>query len=145
MRSLSRTELRENIFKITFSSWFHDDSEIEGNINKYFDNLTGDNDEKIELSEDDMAYISEKAGKVVEKADEIDRLIDNASKGWSVTRIGKAELAILRLAVYEMFYDDDIPTNVAINEAIELTKRYGEVSAPAFVNGILASISQTRE
>ena len=82
---------------------------------------------------------------MIEKAEETDKLIDNASKGWSVTRIGKSELAILRLAVYEMFYDDDIPTNVAINEAIELTKKYGEVSAPAFVNGILASISQIQE
>ncbi len=145
MKSLSRTELRENIFKITFSSWFHDESEIEGNIEKYFDNLTDENDEKIELSEENKTYISEKAKKVIEKAEETDKLIDNASKGWSVTRIGKSELAILRLAVYEMFYDDDIPTNVAINEAIELTKKYGEVSAPAFVNGILASISQIQE
>ena len=63
MKSLSRTELRENIFKITFSSWFHDESEIEGNIEKYFDNLTDENDEKIELSEENKTYISEKAKK----------------------------------------------------------------------------------
>lgn len=71
---------------------------------------------------------------------QIDEAIDNVSEGWPTTRIGKAELSILRLALYEIKYDDEIPVNVAINEAVELAKKYGADSAPSFVNGILAKL-----
>ena len=59
------------------------------------------------------------------------------AKGWKTGRMGKAELAILRLAVYEMKYDEDVPVKVAINEAVELAKKFGGDESPAFVNGIL--------
>ena len=89
---------------------------------------------------EDRDHISDKAGKISEKQEEIDAVISKYSKGWSVSRIGKAELAILRVAVYEILFDDDIPDNVAINEAVELAKKYGEADAPAFINGILAAV-----
>ena len=63
------------------------------------------------------------------------------AKGWKTGRMGKAELAILRLAVYELKYDEDVPVKVAINEAVELAKKFGGDESPAFVNGILAKLA----
>jgi len=78
-----------------------------------------------DVNEKDYEYIKNKALLVCELSDELDEKINSVSEGWPVDRIGKAELAIMRLAVYEMLYDDDIPVNVAINEAVELAKSYG--------------------
>ena len=89
----------------------------------------------------DYEYIKNKALLVCELSDDIDEKINLVSEGWPVDRIGKAELAIMRLAVYEMLYDDDIPVNVAINEAVELAKSYGsDDNAASFVNGVLAKL-----
>ena len=74
------------------------------------------------------------------KIPELDQQIDQVAEGWKTRRMGKVELAILRLAVYEMKYDDQIPEKVAINEAVELAKKFGGSDAPAFINGILAKL-----
>ena len=93
------------------------------------------------VNEKDYEYIKNKALLVCELSDDIDEKINLVSEGWPVDRIGKAELAIMRLAVYEMLYDDDIPVNVAINEAVELAKSYGsDDNAASFVNGVLAKL-----
>ena len=75
------------------------------------------------------------------RVEEIDRKLDEVTEGWSVKRMGKVDLAVLRLAVYELLYDEDIPTGVAINEAVELCKKYGGEESPAFVNGVLAKLA----
>ena len=69
-------------------------------------------------------------------------MIDRSAKGWSIARIGKVELSVLRLAIYEMLYDDSIPVGVAIDEAVELAKRFGQDSSGSFVNGILATLAK---
>lgn len=74
---------------------------------------------------------------------EIDPLISSTSSSWSISRIGRVERAILRLAVYELLHRPDIPVSVVINEAIEIAKRYGTAESPAFVNGILDEIATT--
>lgn len=71
---------------------------------------------------------------------ELDKKIDEVAEGWKTRRMGKVELSILRLAVYEMKYDEEVPEKVAINEAVELAKKFGGSDAPAFVNGILAKL-----
>ncbi len=91
-------------------------------------------------SQKDSDYIEARCQAVREKIPEIDRLIDSCAEGWDTRRMGKVELGILRLAVYEMRYDDDIPVGVAINEAVELAKKYGQDNSGSFVNGILAKI-----
>ena len=68
-------------------------------------------------------------------------MINSVSKSWPTSRLGKAELTIMRLAVYEIKFDEDIPTNVAINEAVELAKKYGADNAPSFINGVLAQLA----
>lgn len=83
----------------------------------------------------------EKFDHIKERIDEIDEKINQVAKGWKTERMGKADLAILRLAVYEMLYDEDVPVKVAINEAVELAKKYGGDESPAFVNGILGKIA----
>ena len=131
---MTRSEMREHVFKLIFRVPFHDQNELREQIDYYFDGLT-------DVNEKDYEYIKNKALLVCELSDELDEKINSVSEGWPVDRIGKAELAIMRLAVYEMLYDDDIPVNVAINEAVELAKSYGsDDNAASFVNGVLAKL-----
>ena len=131
---MTRSEMREHVFKLIFRVPFHDKNELREQIDYYFDGLT-------DVNEKDYEYIKNKALLVCELSDDIDEKINLVSEGWPVDRIGKAELAIMRLAVYEMLYDDDIPVNVAINEAVELAKSYGsDDNAASFVNGVLAKL-----
>lgn len=131
---MTRSEMREHVFKLIFRVPFHDKNELREQIDYYFDDLT-------DVNEKDYEYIMNKALLVCELSDELDEKINSVSEGWPVDRIGKAELAIMRLAVYEMLYDDDIPVNVAINEAVELAKSYGsDDNAASFVNGVLAKL-----
>ena len=131
---MKRSEIRENIFKLLFCAQFHSEQELPTQIDSYCEELS-------ELGEADRAYMEEKFGRIKELSDELDEKINSASRGWKTGRMGKAELAILRLAVYEILYDDEIPVKVAINEAVELSKRYGGEDAPSFVNGILGKIA----
>ncbi|MBR0515886.1 MAG: transcription antitermination factor NusB, partial [Eubacterium sp.] len=78
---------------------------------------------------------------ITEKLDEIDKMLSEAAEGWSLKRIGNAELAILRVAIYEIKFDDDIPFKVAVNEAVELAKKYCEPEAASFINGVLAKFA----
>ena len=134
MIPMTRSEMREHVFKLIFRVPFHDKNELREQIDYYFDGLT-------DVNEKDYEYIKNKVLLVCELSDDIDEKINLVSEGWPVDRIGKAELAIMRLAVYEMLYDDDIPVNVAINEAVELAKSYGsDDNAASFVNGVLAKL-----
>lgn len=130
---MTRTIIREHIFKILFRAEFYEQSDFEEQIRLYLE-------ENKDISEKDSEYIYSKVNAVFNMVSQIDEAIDNVSEGWPTTRIGKAELSILRLALYEIKYDDEIPVNVAINEAVELAKKYGADSAPSFVNGILAKL-----
>ena len=87
-----------------------------------------------------MNYIKNKTSDIIDKLDNIDEIINTYSEGWPTNRLGKAELTIMRLAVYEIKFDEEIPDSVAINEAVELAKMYGADNAPSFINGVLAKI-----
>ena len=89
------------------------------------------------LTEEDYVYITGVIAGIRQFVTRLDELIAKHAVGWSVERIGKVDLAILRLAVYEIDYRDDVPPAVAINEAVELSKRYGTDDSPAFINGVL--------
>ena len=71
----------------------------------------------------------------------LDEMINKTAKGWETSRMGKVDLTLIRLAVYEIKYDDEIPTGVAINEAVELAKKFGQDNSPSFINGILAKFA----
>ena len=130
---MNRREQREQIFKILFGVEFHSADELEEQIGLYMEDL-GD------IRKKDADYMTGKVRSIVEHMDEIDGMINQASKNWKTTRMAKAELSILRLAAYEIKYEDDIPVSVSINEAVELAKLYGSDHGPAFVNGILSGL-----
>lgn len=90
------------------------------------------------MKPEDETYISEKSNKILEKLDEIDGMINQEAKGWTTERMGKIELTILRLAIYEIKFDEDVPAGVAINEAVEIAKKFGQEESAGFVNGVLA-------
>ena len=98
-------------------------------------------DGDTEISEKDAAYIRSKYEKIAEKLPEIDKLINETAIGWDTQRMGKVELTIIRLAVYEIRFDETVPTGVAINEAVELAKKFGQEGSSGFVNGILAKFA----
>ena len=95
---------------------------------------------KVELTDKDMEYLQTKTGNIVDKIQEIDSRIDEVAAGWKTRRMGKVELTILRLALFEIRFDEEVPDKVAINEAVELAKKFGGDESPAFVNGILAKL-----
>jgi N utilization substance protein B len=97
-------------------------------------------DDEITFTKKDEDYISGKYQKVQELIPEIDKIINENTENWSTARIGKVELTVLRLAVYELLYDDDIPDGVAIDEAVEIAKTYGQENSGGFVNAILSKI-----
>lgn len=134
---MKRRELREHIFQLLFRVEFNGQEEMPEQISLFVDDMKEEN----EVKEADEAYISGKYAKIVEKLPEIDAKLDEVSKGWKTSRMGKVDLTILRLAVYEMMYDEDIPEKVAINEAVELSKKFGGDESPAFINGVLAKLA----
>lgn len=142
---MTRSLVREHLFKLLFRVEFNSKEDMPQQVKFFFEDSIKDEDVKnpaADIPEEDAKYIRNKYDAIIERLPEIDDKIGNASNGWSVSRIGKVELAILRLAVYEMLYDDDIPVGVAIDEAVELSKRFGQDSSSSFVNGILATIAK---
>lgn len=98
-----------------------------------------------EPGEADRAYISRILDGVLSHMTELDEKISAASVNWSLERIAKVDLTILRLATYEILYEDDVPGSVAINEAVELANRYSEPSSGRFINGVLGTILRDKE
>ena len=90
--------------------------------------------------DEDAAYISEKSNKILQRLEEIDGLINQYAKGWTTERMSKVDLTIIRLAVYEIKFDEDVPAGVAINEAVEIAKKFGQEESAGFVNGVLAKL-----
>lgn len=89
------------------------------------------------------AFAQELLSGLLDKSDELDKAISAKSPNWSIARMAKIDLAIIRLAAFELIYRADIPKNVTINEAIEIAKKFGSEDSPAFVNGILDEIART--
>lgn len=130
---MNRIKLRENIFKLLFCQEFHSPEEMHKQYNLYWES------EEI-YDEKDRDYISEKVKNITDKISEIDKKISEVAIGWSLERMSRVDLTIMRLAYYEMKFDEDVPEKVAIDQAVELAKKYGTDQSPAFINGILAKL-----
>ena len=129
---MKRTKLRELTFKLIYSETIQKQLEEEGIANFFEEN-------EIQTSEE-KAYVQEIWDGIHEKeTDILEAIKRNLKEAWSIERIAKIDLAILKLAIYEMVYSKT-PYKVVINEAVELAKKYGDDNAKAFINGILASI-----
>ena len=128
---MTRRELRENVFMMLFRVEFHEEGEITEQLNLLKEELE-------DIKAEDIEYINRKCHDIVSKVEEIDAAINESTTGWKTTRMGKVDLSIIRLAVYEMKYEENIPSKVSINEAVELAKKYGTDTSASFVNGVLA-------
>ena len=127
-----RSQAREQAFMLVFEKSFRDDISLEEMIEMATEENIMEHDEFTVLL----------AEKTLENLEDIDIYIEKYSKGWSKQRIPKVSLAILRLSLCEMLYFSEVPVSVSINEAVELTKKYGGENDSSFVNGILGSVSR---
>ena len=129
---MKRSEIRENILKLLYLDDFHDNEELNTQFSLYFDGKDG-------FTEKDKTYIIDKANKILDNKETIDQEIESVSNKWKVDRMDKVDKAILRLAYYEIKMDEEIPDKVAVNEAVELSKKYSSDASPKFINGILSN------
>ncbi len=134
---MSRRKLREQLFKLIYLYAFNETDEMAAQISLYFDNA----DENI--TEEEKDYLRMRYHEVSLRIPEIDEMLNSTAKGWKTDRFASCDLAILRLAVFELKFDDSIPQGVAINEAVELAKIYGGDGSPSFINGILGEIARS--
>ena len=153
---MNRRQIREHIFKILFLVDFTQEEKtdkqaameksMEDEIIEYFEQIP---DEEIEnpplfADEQDRVYITEKAMQIIRRIPEIDARINDVAKGWKTARMARTDLAVLRLGVYEILYSD-VPDGVAINEAVEITKKYSEQKEASYINGVLGSVARAKE
>lgn len=132
---MNRRTLREQIFKLLFRIEFNSAEEMKQQCDFFFE------DSDNPTNEEDMKYIQDKYDQVISHLAQIDALINEKAKGWTTERMGKVDLTVIRLAVYEILFDDDVPAGVAINEAVELAKKFGQDESYGFVNGVLAKFA----
>ncbi len=132
---MNRRTLREQIFKLLFRIEFNSAEEMKQQCDFFFE------DSDNPTNEEDMKYIQDKYDQVISHLAQIDSLINEKAKGWTTERMGKVDLTVIRLAVYEILFDDDVPAGVAINEAVELAKKFGQDESYGFVNGVLAKFA----
>lgn len=146
---MTRRELREHCFKMLFCADFYPEEELEKQLEQYFEapeeeETTPEGEvlvlHCVDMEEKDRNYLLGKAGEVLKRLSNLDDRINEVAQGWKTRRMGKVELTILRLALYEILHDDEIPEKVAINEAVELAKKFGGDDAPSFINGVLAKL-----
>lgn len=129
---MSRKKARDNAFKCVYQLEFYENNDISKILHYCY--------EENENSNEEILYIEHVLNGVCDKIDKIDNLILSNLKNWTLDRIARIDLAILRLAIYEIMYMQDIPEKVSVNEAVELAKEYGNSDSKSFVNGILAKI-----
>ena len=148
---MRRTLCREQIFKLLFQIEFNSGEEYSDLVEKLYDFDDSEELDELDqksgnrdLTEEEREYISSKFEKIVEKVGEIDAVLNESITDWPTERIGKVELAILRLGYYEMKFDGEIPESVAINEAVELAKKYGSDESFSFVNGVLGLFAEDK-
>lgn len=131
---MGRKELREHIFKMLFAVEFNQPEEMAEQLQLYFENFEN-------MQAEDRSYIQNKFEAIAERIEEIDSILNEYTTGWKTTRMNKVDLTLLRLAVYEVKWDEDVPVGVAINEAVELAKKFSSNEGPSFINGVLAKIA----
>lgn len=146
---MTRRELREHCFKMLFGADFYPAGERGQQFVLYFeapeeDETAADGTSvmvhQVDATMDDMNELVKKTEKIAAVIPQLDAKIDSVAEGWKTKRMGRVELTILRLAVYEMCYDDEVPEKVAINEAVELAKKFGQEESSSFINGVLAKL-----
>lgn len=132
---MTRKRTRENLYIMLFQTDFYSREDRLEQAELYLERL-----EDADATNKAKAELKERFQAVLEHLDEIDEKIGEKAAGWTISRLAKADLTVMRLATFEILYDEEVPNSVAINEAVELAKRYGGDKSYGFVNGVLASI-----
>ena len=134
---MTRREMREHCFKILFGVEFYPTEEIKAQVEQYFDapqeddvaeNGTEEVVHNVEMKEVDRTFLTDRVAGIAGKIPELDARIDEVAQGWKTSRMGKVQ------------YDSEVPSKVAINEAVNLAKKFGGKDSPAFINGVLAKL-----
>ena len=133
---MSRRTDRRHVFCLIFQLEFLQDADIKAVFDRYMENHVDDRP--------DSEFILKEFAGVYQNLEKIDEIIRETLKAWTTDRLNKSDFAILRLAVYEMMYNDEIPDSVAINEAVELAKLYCEDTSPGSINAILGAIQKSK-
>lgn len=136
---MTRREIREHVFKQLFlTEFYHDTEEFAQQCALYRQDLEN-------VKEEELAELKDKAAAIAMEIPVLDEQINAVAEGWKTTRMGKVDLTLIRLALYEMKKDDQVPVRVAINEAVELAKIFGGDDTPSFVNAILGKLAREME
>ena len=139
---MSRRLARESAIQFLFSTDFNKNENLEEMLKEFFEaeEESNENEPQEALNKNDVRFAEEIIRGTIENLEQIDQLIQSNTTGWTKERIAKVDLAILRLAMFEILFREDIPGSVAINEAIELAKKYSTDESGGFVNGVLGKI-----
>ena len=132
---MTRREMREHTFRLLFLKEFYNEEDLGSQVRLYLEEFE-------DMPEEAKEELGTRVRQIYARVEELDGQINDVAEGWKTRRMGKVELTILRLALYEILYDDEIPEKVAINEAVELAKKFGGDDAPSFINGVLAKLVQ---
>ena len=138
---MQRRVARRHGFSLVFQLPFHPSTNegVAQLIQGYYDGL----DPADKPTGPSGDYVNRVVWGVFDRQDHIDQVIENFLRGWDIQRISKVDLAIMRLSIYEMLCEDDVPMATAVNEAVELAKEFGTDDSPSFVNGVLGSVSRS--
>lgn len=128
---MNRAKLRECTFQLLYCNEFYNSDEMEKQHELFWDDY-------IECSDEEKEYVKLRVDAIADNIREIDAKINEVAIGWTTDRMNKVDLSIMRLAYYEMKIDDNIPSKVAVDQAIELAKKFGSETSPSFINGILS-------
>lgn len=130
---MTRRNAREQAFFVLFEKIFDNDSAVSEIVKKAEEN------DLIKLN----GFARELLSKYEQNAEEIDEIIASKAEGWQLSRLPRVSLAVMRLAVTEMKFSDEIPDGVAVNEAVEIAKKYGTSDDASYINGVLGSVSRS--
>ncbi|AYD40592.1 transcription antitermination factor NusB [Clostridium fermenticellae] len=146
MRLLFQMTINKEDFKEVIDN-LKENLKVDNNESELLSNLKTDksDEENMDLTDIDMSYVTRVLKGIQEKKGELDDGIEKCLIKWKINRISRVDLAILRICTYEFLYEDNIPKNVSINEAIELAKKYSGDKSAAFVNGILGKMIKNKE
>lgn len=140
-----QTQKRECVFQQLFLGEFYPAADKASHLSLFLEDtdLLGELelDRIEEMPEEERARLKARCEAILALIPELDEKINEVSEGWKTGRMSRVDLSIIRLALYEMAYDDEIPLKVAINEAVELAKKFGGDDSPAFVNAILGKLA----
>ncbi len=136
---MKRSLLREQVFKLLFRLDFVGQAEMPRQEKLFFE------DKGVSFTPRDQELVLRQYHGIKEHLEEIDKILEESASGWNLARIGKVELSVLRLAVYEMKFDEDVPVGTAINEAVEIANKYGQEGSGSFVNAVLSNVNKPQD